>query len=135
MSTLLSRILAFLLSIIALFTGNGKANSVTIEIQDDVTTQSETIVYEVTNYTAETISSGESFVFEKNQDGEWVEVEAGPVLLIGWTIKPFQTFKGSIDIEEAFGHKLEAGEYRLTKPYSSNFSGDSCSTIFNVLEA
>lgn len=132
MSAIFSRILSVILAIIAVFTG-GRMDNVSIEVTNEVTTQSETIVYEVSNYTGKTITMDEYFTLEVNKDGEWVEVpQIDEVHDISLSLGNIRTFTRTISIPDAFGTTLEAGEYRLTKGYSGEYS---CSAVFNVIEA
>ncbi len=132
MNTVFARIIAFLLGIIAIFTG-GNMKNVTIEVENEITDQSEQIVFEVFNYTGRTLDFGEDFTLEVNQDGEWVEVkQVSPVNDIAHTISNLGTAQMRIDIVDMFGKKLDVGEYRLTKAYAA---GNTCSVTFNVVAA
>lgn len=124
----LSRIFMVLLAIIASFTG-GDMTKAQFEIKNEVTTQSEKIVYEMKNYTGKQLGADENFTLEIYENGEWTELEqTGMVNDIAVTIDNLESSTGSIDIIHAFGKPLDAGHYRLTKDYGNHLY----SAEFNV---
>ncbi len=130
-SAVLSRIIAIILGIIAMFNGAEMSN-ITFELKGAVTTQSESIVVEVFNYTGQDIEMDEYFTLEVKQNDEWVKVaQSGSVNDITRVIKNIRSAEITINIVKAFGKTLDVGEYRLTKNYTG---ANTCSVIFNVIE-
>lgn len=130
-SAFFTRIIAILMGIIAMFTG-GNMENVSMEVKNQVTTDSESIVFEMYNYTGKTLNIGKTFTLEENQEGEWEEVtKISSVDAISATVYNLTTYTQTIDIKEMFGKNLEAGEYKLTKDIGEN----SYSVTFTVTEA
>lgn len=95
-----------LLAIVATFTG-GDMTKVQVKIKNEVTTQSEKIVFEISNYTGKTIGASNYFTLEIGENGEWTEVEqVGEVTDIAYLIKNLRSMELSIDIVHTFGKNL-----------------------------
>ncbi|MCD7827483.1 MAG: hypothetical protein LUG85_02970 [Clostridiales bacterium] len=131
LSTFLSRIVAVILGIVAVLSGNG---GVTVEITDEVTTESESIVYEIKNTSFSRASAGYSFTLEVESEDEWNAVsfaEGYGFRAVAVVISAFASFTVTVDLNDAFGGPLDAGNYRLTV----SVSGTDYSTEFTVVQA
>ncbi len=132
MSALLSKIVAVIMAIFAMFTG-GNMENVTLAVTNEVTTKSETIVIELENFSGKTFYIGEEFACEKKVDGEWVAVElSGSFIQIATQVNLFGKYTQTIKVADYFPNGLEAGDYRISK----SLPGDiTCSTEFTVTQA
>lgn len=126
-----ARIVAVMLAFVAMISG-GKMGKIEMEITQPVNVSSEQILIEVRNYSGKTICFGEDFTLEKNENGEWVQVEFAEDAAfheVAIILNPLGTYKQAINISAMFGHHLEAGEYKIAKQISQN-----CSAVFTVTE-
>ncbi len=134
MSKFYTIFIAVILSIVGMFTG-GNPTNVIVEITEPVTTESEYIYYEATNYTGITLHELHIYTLEKRVDDNWVTVEfdedAGFEALAHFQ-RNFSTVSVKINLNYMFGKKLEAGEYRLNIP---TMKDQHVSVTFNVAQA
>ena len=135
MQSILSGLLAILLSIAALFTG-GKAN-VKLKLSEPVTEQSRYIRYELVNNTVLNVSAEGDYRLEKLENGEWTADWDTPGDTefswpdITFTVPAFGTLACAIDLERS-SQPLTPGSYRLTKPYRTVFGASSAQLEFEV---
>ncbi len=134
MSKFYTIFIAVILSIVGMFTG-GNPTNVIVEITEPVTTDSEYIYYEATNYSGVSLHKLDEYTLEKKIDDSWVTVEfdEGAGFEDDFPIyRNFSTVSVKINLEYMFGKKLEAGEYRLNV---STMKDQHVSVTFNVTEA
>lgn len=138
----IKRIIASLLAALMMFSSvvkSGKLGKVELVVTGEVTTQSEKINLEIISYSLKEIDYSEEYTIEVKKDGEWEEIERGPIKDIAIVPSPmfFQSSNVSVDIRYLPGGKLEAGEYRITKMIrvgrGSNF--EPYTAYFTVTEA
>ena len=127
-----SRLIAILLSFIAFFTG-GNYNNIEFYVSSEVTTESETIEIEITNYSGKKIVFDKYFTLEKI-DGDVVkEIPCiGEVNDIAISINNTVTYTETLKIVELFGSTLDSGDYRLSKNLNNGYI---ISVDFTVFEA
>lgn len=128
MKSFFASIIAVMLAFVTMISG-GKMGKIEMEVTQPVNVSSEHIEIEIRNYSSKSICFGEDFTLEKNENGEWVQVEFAEGAAfheVAIILNPLGTYKHSINILAMFGHYLEAGEYKITK--------QSCSAVFTVTE-
>ncbi len=134
MSKFYTIFIAVILSIVGMFTG-GNPTNVIVEITEPVTTDSEYIYYEATNYSGVSLHKLDEYTLEKKTGDSWVTVEfaEGSGFEEDFPIyRNFSTVSVKINLKYMFGKKLEAGEYRLNVP---TMKDQHVSVTFNVTEA
>lgn len=125
MTSLFTRFISVILSIIAMFTG-GNPEKITMKSTGDITTETTVIEYSIENYTGRRCSFGLDFSIEKYENGSWVELpfdDGYAYIEIAVICKNTQTYTGTINLNTALGHPLEKGNYRLLKNVLINGCG------------
>lgn len=94
----------------------------TFSVSEPVTTESKVIIVEYKNETRRTVTAADDFdfVLEEKSDNEWVKIpfsEDYYRIEMETIIMPTLGNKMTINLENAFGHTLEKGDYRLTFTY------------------
>ncbi len=131
LSTFLSRIMTVILGIVAVLSGNG---GITVEIADEGTTESESIVYEIKNTSFSKAGADYSFTLEVESEDEWAAVspaEGYGFSDVAVSIAAFASFTVTVDLNDFNGGPLAEGNYRLT----ISISGTDYSTEFTVVQA
>lgn len=113
------KIFSVLMSFFFMLMG-GNAEKVDVQITDPVTDRSTEITYEVTNYTGVTLCADKYFRIEKQTDDGWEALPfnedfATPDIAI--ILHNCQSVRLTIDLQNAYGHSLQAGTYRLVLAY------------------
>lgn len=96
--------------------------NVTFSVSEPVTTESEKIIVEYKNDSRRTVYSSEDFDFilEIKSGNEWVIIPFSEdyykIEIVSVTV-PTLNSKMIINLNNAFGHTLEKGDYRLTFTY------------------
>ncbi len=124
---LLTRIIAIILGIIAVFTG-GNVNNVHLEIKDEITTETEVIEVDIFNGSGRRIATGEEFDIEKKVDGKWERlhfVDNYSYPEIAYIIVNLHTMSFYFDVIKAFGKHLDEGQYRFVKPDLEKYPNNS----------
>ncbi len=130
----LKQIIAGLLAVLTMISSmifGGKFGKVEIEIKDEITTETQTIEFNVLNYSLKEIVTDESFTLEKNNNGKWEKVNFSDDYVIhdlAVVIKGIHSSTFKIDLIKAFGKTLDKGEYRITK----EIGGKEYSVSFGV---
>ncbi len=114
----------------------GKFGKVEINLKDEVTTASESIVIEVKSYSLKKIDDADS-VIEINKNGTWEKVEREFEYDVATEprVMFLKTGIEVIPVKSLAGGKLEAGEYRITKMISiGNEKAEAYVLCFTVAE-
>lgn len=124
---LFSKIIAFILAVITSLAGGDAAKSPEISVKNDVDIATTIIQIEVKNNTSDSYVTLGDFTLEKKEGENWVKMDflsSFEPSSIAYIVNKRQTVILSIDILNAFGSTLNAGQYRVSKELilSENYS-------------